>query len=198
MEQSERLTAERTEVKSFHPTNHKTDAAAAKSSFSGELTVPKFYTGKTVFLTGATGFVGKVLIEKLLRCCPGIRTIYCLIRPKNNQGIHQRLSELTDSKLFDKVRKEQPDFERKIMPVCGDVIQPELGISEHDRQTLEREVHIVFHSAATIKFDETLRLVCVSPLSPTTTHTPSFDWKIRHEQDRSPTRHRRPEMSVGE
>ena len=61
--------------------------------------------------------------------------------------------------LFDKLRKQQPDFEQKLLPVCGDVMQPDLGIAEDDRRTLEEEISVVFHSAATIKFDETLRWV---------------------------------------
>ena len=73
--------------------------ASPRRTFDGELTVPKFYAGKNVFVTGATGFMGKVLIEKLLRCCPDVNVIYCLIRPKNNQDIQQRISELTDSKV---------------------------------------------------------------------------------------------------
>lgn len=44
--------------------------------------VAQYYEGKCMFVTGATGFIGKVLIEKLLRCCPNIRSIYLLMRPK--------------------------------------------------------------------------------------------------------------------
>lgn len=50
------------------------------------------------------------------------------------------------------------------MPVCGDVMEPDLGIAEDDRRMLEEGINIVFHSAATIKFDETLRLVHVVSL----------------------------------
>nr|KAG5688295.1 hypothetical protein BaRGS_017680 [Batillaria attramentaria] len=60
--------------------------------------------------------------------------------------------------MFDKLRKEQPDFEQKVVPVCGDVMLPDLGISESDRQMLEDGINIVFHSAATVRFDETLRV----------------------------------------
>ena len=103
MEQSERLapcaTESESELESSSPAHTRTEGTEVKSVFGGELTVPKFYAGKNVFVTGATGFVGKVLIEKLLRCCPDLSHIYCLIRPKNNQDIHQRLNELTDSKV---------------------------------------------------------------------------------------------------
>ena len=53
--------------------------------------VSKFYENKTVFITGATGFMGKVLVEKLLRSTK-VRKIYLLIRPKeshhNNEDIY--------------------------------------------------------------------------------------------------------------
>lgn len=56
--------------------------------------VADFYIGKTVFITGGTGFMGKVLVEKLLRACPGVHKIYLLIRPKRGQNAHDRLQQL--------------------------------------------------------------------------------------------------------
>lgn len=41
--------------------------------------------------------MGKVLVEKLLRSCPGIKNIYLLMRPKRGQDVNARLEELTDS-----------------------------------------------------------------------------------------------------
>nr|XP_054762145.1 uncharacterized protein LOC129268642 isoform X2 [Lytechinus pictus] len=42
--------------------------------------VGDFYAGKTLMITGATGFIGKVMLEKLLRCCPDIRKVFLLVR----------------------------------------------------------------------------------------------------------------------
>jgi hypothetical protein len=42
------------------------------------------------------GFMGKVLIDKLLRTCPGIENIYLLIRKKKGKDIHTRIDELFD------------------------------------------------------------------------------------------------------
>lgn len=58
------------------------------------LPVGQFFQDRSVFVTGGTGFMGKVLVEKLLRSCPGIKNIYLLMRPKKGQDIKARLAEL--------------------------------------------------------------------------------------------------------
>ena len=64
-------------------------------------TLEEFYAGSGILLTGATGFIGKGLLEKLLRMCPRITTIFILIRAKANETIEQRIKKLID----DPVRK---------------------------------------------------------------------------------------------
>lgn len=56
--------------------------------------VAEYYSGKNVFITGGTGFIGKVLIEKLLRSCPRLNKVFILVRPKRSQGIEQRIDDL--------------------------------------------------------------------------------------------------------
>lgn len=58
-----------------------------------ESQVKTFYTGKNIFITGGTGFVGLCLIEKILRCIPDVGNIYLLLRPKKGKEISQRLEE---------------------------------------------------------------------------------------------------------
>lgn len=60
--------------------------------------------------------------------------------------------------MFDHVRKERPNDLGKILPIEGDITQPSLAISAKDREMLYDTVNLVFHSAATVKFDEKLKL----------------------------------------
>lgn len=53
--------------------------------------------GKTIFITGGSGFLGKVLIEKILRKTPEIRKIYMLLRPKKGKEPRQRIEEIFSS-----------------------------------------------------------------------------------------------------
>ncbi|XP_036669605.2 putative fatty acyl-CoA reductase CG5065 [Drosophila suzukii] len=120
--------------------------------------IGQFYAGRSVFITGGTGFMGKVLVEKLLRSCPDIRNIYLLIRPKRGQEVSARLTELLNAPLFESLRQEKPKELSKVIPISGDITSEELGISEKDQNLLCRNVSVVFHSAATVKFDEKLKL----------------------------------------
>lgn len=60
-------------------------------------------------------------------------------------------------KLYDQVKKLYPDFTKKLVPIQGDLSEPDLGISVEERKILIKNVNIVFHSAATVRFDEPLK-----------------------------------------
>lgn len=60
--------------------------------------------------------------------------------------------------LFDKIRTEHPGVaESKIIPVSGDLSEIRLGMSDDDYNMLVRNVSVVFHVAATVRFDEPIR-----------------------------------------
>lgn len=61
--------------------------------------ISEFFRDTTIFLTGGTGFLGLALLEKLLRCCKGIKTIYVLIRPKRGKNVGQRYEELINDQV---------------------------------------------------------------------------------------------------
>lgn len=72
--------------------------------------IQKYYQHKTVFITGGNGFMGKVLIEKLLHSCTEVRKIFILLRSKRNKSAENRLSSMLQlpvrKKLFVKTHNE--------------------------------------------------------------------------------------------
>ncbi|XP_017120628.1 fatty acyl-CoA reductase wat [Drosophila elegans] len=115
----------------------------------------QFYKNKTVFVTGGTGFLGKVIIEKLLRSTDVIR-VYFLVRPKRNDNVEGRFKAWKNEPVFETLLKIKPQALELVKPISGDCSEPGLGLSNVDRRTLTSEVQIVIHSAASIRFVEPL------------------------------------------
>ncbi|XP_017039645.1 fatty acyl-CoA reductase wat [Drosophila ficusphila] len=116
-----------------------------------------FFKNKTVFLTGGTGFLGKVITEKLLRTTE-VNRIYSLVRPKRGVPIQERIFTWEKDPIFEVLLKVKPDALQRVCAISGDCLEPDLGISESDRRILAAEVHVVIHGAATVRFDEALHL----------------------------------------
>ncbi|KAL3209797.1 hypothetical protein MRX96_037609 [Rhipicephalus microplus] len=74
----------------------------------GNSEIAEFFADKCVFLTGITGFLGKVVLEKLLRSCPDIGNIYVLVREKKGLKSKDRLNQILNEKLFSKIQCERP------------------------------------------------------------------------------------------
>lgn len=120
-------------------------------------TINDFFQDAVIFVTGGTGFLGKALVEKLLRSCDGIKSIYILLRPKRGQNSEERYKEFVKNPVFDRIRSKNPDILNKLLCVSGDINLPCVGLDEVDKKKFADEVNVVFHVAATVRFNEEIR-----------------------------------------
>ncbi|KAJ8961617.1 hypothetical protein NQ314_005907 [Rhamnusium bicolor] len=73
--------------------------------------------------------------------------IYLLVRSKKGKDVQSRLNELFEDVVFERLRNEYPDFREKLVIIEGNCALPDLGLC----------VNIVFHVAATVRFDEKIK-----------------------------------------
>jgi len=100
------------------------------------------------------------LLEKLLRSCPGLRQVFILMRPKRGLEVGERVESLIRCELFERLRSS-PDGQKqlnKVVAIRGDITKPFFGLSSGDIELLSSRVSLVFHSAATVKFVEPLKV----------------------------------------
>src|SRR5580698_9597170 len=116
--------------------------------------------GKRFFITGATGFLGTALVERIVRCVPEA-DITVLVRPGRRADAAARLArEVIRNDCFDRCREElgeafAPEVARRVHAVAGDVGQDGLGLDADGLAALAA-ADIVIHSAATVSFDAPL------------------------------------------
>ncbi|EFN79578.1 Fatty acyl-CoA reductase 1 [Harpegnathos saltator] len=90
--------------------------------------VSQCYTGCNILVTGGSGFLGILLIERLLR------------------------------QVYDKLKKEQPDFISKVVMIEADMGEADFGISPENRKRL-LDTNIIFHLAAAVLFNRTIQFM---------------------------------------
>uniref|UniRef100_A0A0A9WZV0 Fatty acyl-CoA reductase n=1 Tax=Lygus hesperus TaxID=30085 RepID=A0A0A9WZV0_LYGHE len=118
--------------------------------------VKDYYKGKNVLVTGVTGLMGKALVEKLLRSCPEVGNIYCIVRTKRGQDPQERWTQTTNSMLFDQLKEKNPESLSKVIVLPGESTAECFGLSEEHQKLLVENVNIVYHGAASINFAESI------------------------------------------
>jgi len=115
--------------------------------------------GKTILVTGSTGFLGKSIVEKCLRSIPDVGRINLAIRSSARRPAAERLErEVLSSPAFKRLKEElgEEAFAKLAAARLGvieiDLGRDGLGLSEEGRDQI-RGCDVVIHSAAAVEFD---------------------------------------------
>ncbi|HEV2578985.1 MAG TPA: thioester reductase domain-containing protein [Acidobacteriaceae bacterium] len=111
--------------------------------------VPETPVLKQVLLTGGTGFIGPFLIKSLLEQTSA--KIYVLVRASTDEQAIQRLRAAMQS-MGPCSHVLMQMFESRVIPLCGDLGQPSLGLTPDAWDFLAQEVDAVFHNGATVNY----------------------------------------------
>lgn len=97
-----------------------------------------------ILLAGATGYLGAHILDEYLKNDSG--TAYCIVRGESVDDSKQRLIELLRFYFGDVYSAED-----RIVVLCGDVTEKQLGLSENDYRLLLSHVNTVINSVASVK-----------------------------------------------
>ncbi len=124
--------------------------------------------GKHILLTGTTGFVGKLVLEKLLRQTPEVGGVYLLIRGDARARFQ---AEIAASSVFESLKRSEPErfgalCSSRVHCIAGEITEPRFGLSRREFRALAERIDAIVNCAASVNFREELdRALTINTLS---------------------------------
>jgi thioester reductase-like protein len=133
------------------------------SAASPSLSIRRALSGRHVFLTGGSGFVGKVWLSMILEELPEIERVYVFLRPKALVPGRQRFEKMLNTSaafkpLHDRLGPRLSAYlATRLEVVEGDLNEPDLGLAPDVVRRLKRDLDVFVHCAGLVDFNPDLR-----------------------------------------
>src|SRR2546430_9089358 len=127
-----------------------------------QLSPTEIYNGRSVFLIGSTGFLGKVTLSMLLHSFPNVGRVYVTVRARSQEESAVRFwNSVITAPPFDPLRERYGSaFEGfirdKVAVLGGDIGDADLGYSEEEAQRIAGDLDVIINSAGNVTFNPTL------------------------------------------
>ncbi|KZY58586.1 hypothetical protein A3752_11610 [Oleiphilus sp. HI0081] len=129
--------------------------------------------GKNILITGCTGFLGKVVLEKIIRSTPDVASIHLLIRgnARYNSAQERLEQEVLSSSVFGHLKSlDEQAFKNfcltKLNIVSGQLTDKLFGLDEDSFDELASKIDVIVNSAASVDFREPLdKALAINTLS---------------------------------
>ena len=116
---------------------------------TGELRTTRLSQASSVLFTGATGFLGAFLLDELLRKTGQDTIFYCLARNPTSGQDQPTNRVLETLKYYGLAGQYLGD---RIVPLTGDLTQPNMGLEEDEYRQLAERIDLIFHCAASVNY----------------------------------------------
>jgi amino acid adenylation domain-containing protein/thioester reductase-like protein len=105
---------------------------------------PDWRRPREILLTGSTGFLGLYLLRELLTATTA--RVHCLVRADSAAAARLRIEQAAKRYELDGLATD------RIVPLAGDLAEPNLGLDPGTFSELARTVDVIHHAGATVNF----------------------------------------------
>ncbi|OQD98489.1 hypothetical protein PENSOL_c009G01747 [Penicillium solitum] len=114
----------------------------------------EYYEGKSILVTGGSGFLGTAIVHRLLMSTC-VSRIYLVCRG-GNEKLQSRWREWLPDDTVDKLCDSN-----RLVVLDGDILLPSLGLSQSELELIRNNTNIIIHAASAINLGSRLKRACI-------------------------------------
>jgi len=132
-------------------------------SASVNLSVDHAFEGKTLLVTGSSGFLGKVWLSMFLKHTRSFKHLYLLVRPKGTKSANARFEQMIHQSFAFKPWYDPNSFQQvqdvlneKVTVLQGDISETDLGLGAYNAQRVKQDLDLLINISGLVDFRASL------------------------------------------